>query len=151
MKKIIFNLDGKLCVMHPVRNTHPVLEDLSEEEIIARAYKGIPPEASEIHLVEESEIPTDRSFRDGWKNDKGKISHDLSKCRAIYKDRLRAERKPLLEKLDIDYIRALEAGDKSKIAIIKVKKQELRDAPQHPDIEQSSSVEDLKKLKLIKD
>ena len=53
------------------------------------------------------------------------ISIDFSKAQAITKDRLRAERAPLLAALDVAFQRALESG--SDTAAIVAKKQRLRD------------------------
>jgi hypothetical protein len=53
------------------------------------------------------------------------ITINLNKAKAITKDRLRAERKPLLEAQDIAFQRALEAG--SDTTAIVAEKQRLRD------------------------
>jgi len=38
------------------------------------------------------------------------ITININKAKEIKKDRLRQERKPLLEQLDVDYMRAMEQG-----------------------------------------
>lgn len=53
------------------------------------------------------------------------ISIDIDKAKAITKDRLRAERAPLLAALDVQFQRALESG--SDTASIVAEKQRLRD------------------------
>ena len=53
------------------------------------------------------------------------ITINFTKAQAITKDRLRAERKPLLEAQDVLFQRALETG-KDATAIVK-EKQRLRD------------------------
>ena len=53
------------------------------------------------------------------------ITINFTKAQAITKDRLRAERKPLLEAQDVLFQRALETG-KDATAIV-VEKQRLRD------------------------
>jgi hypothetical protein len=50
---------------------------------------------------------------------------DIDKAKAITKDRLRAERAPLLAALDVAFQRALESG--SDTAAIVAEKQRLRD------------------------
>ena len=52
------------------------------------------------------------------------ITVDFTKAQAITKDRLRAERAPLLEAQDIAYMKALEAGQDT--AAIIAEKQRLR-------------------------
>lgn len=67
---------------------------------------------------------------------------NIDKAKAITKDRLRADRKPLLEKLDIDYMKAIEQGLETSEII--AEKQRLRDITQVVD-----TVETLDELKSI--
>ena len=53
------------------------------------------------------------------------IKINLDKAKEIQKDKLREARKPLLEKLDVDFVRALELGGDT--ASIVAQKQALRD------------------------
>lgn len=53
------------------------------------------------------------------------IKVNLDKAKEIQKDKLRRARKPLLEKLDVDFVRALELGGDT--ASIAAQKQALRD------------------------
>ena len=53
------------------------------------------------------------------------IKIDIAKAKEITKDKLRAERKPLLEKLDVDFIKAQEIG--ADTSAIVAEKQRLRD------------------------
>jgi hypothetical protein len=53
------------------------------------------------------------------------IKINLDKAKEIQKDKLREVRKPLLEKLDVDFVRALEFGNDT--ASIAAQKQALRD------------------------
>lgn len=54
------------------------------------------------------------------------------KAKAIWKDKWREARKPLLASLDVEFMRAVEAGDSSKQAEIAAKKQALRDVTLTP-------------------
>ena len=83
-----------------------------------------------FRIVDESEIPTDRTFRNAWK-DEGGIKVDMGKAKDLTKDRLRNERKPLLEAQDVAFQRALETGA-STAAIVK-EKQRLRDITKQVD------------------
>ena len=70
------------------------------------------------------------------------ITINIDKAREIHKNLLRKARQPLLERLDIDYIRAQEQGiDTTDIVS---KKQQLRDITNHPDLLSASTVDDLK-------
>lgn len=71
------------------------------------------------------------------------ITINLNKAKDITKDRLRVERKPLLESLDVAFQRALETS--ADTAAIVAEKQRLRDITQLAD--QATSTEELKALK----
>ena len=68
------------------------------------------------------------------------IKIDIAKAKDITKDRLRAERKPLLEALDVEFIKAQEQG--ADTSAIVTEKQRLRDITQQVDT--MSTVEELK-------
>jgi len=72
------------------------------------------------------------------------ITVDMTKAREIKRDQLRAERKPLLEKLDVEYMRAQEAGDTALQQEIAAKKQALRDATVDPAIDAATTPDELK-------
>lgn len=70
------------------------------------------------------------------------ITINFDKAKAITKDRLRSERAPLLAKLDVEFIKAVEQGaDTSSIV---AEKQRLRDITALT--ETVSSLDDLKSL-----
>jgi len=72
-------------------------------------------------------VPSDRHFRNAWALDGTVISEDLTAAKAIFADKIREARGPLLEALDTDYMKALETGaDTTQIV---ADKQALRDAP----------------------
>jgi hypothetical protein len=68
------------------------------------------------------------------------IQVNINKAKDITKDRLRQERAPKLEALDVQFQRALEAG--SSTTDIVNKKQQLRDAP--AQVDSMTTVEQLK-------
>lgn len=59
------------------------------------------------------------------------ITIDISKAKDIWKDKIRVARKPALEKLDIDFIKAQETS--SDTTFIVADKQTLRDLPSQVD------------------
>lgn len=72
------------------------------------------------------------------------ITINFDKAKDITKDRLRQERKPKLEALDIQYMQAQESGaDTTEIVI---KKQQLRDAP--TQVHAMTTVDELKAASL---
>jgi len=70
------------------------------------------------------------------------ITINFDKAKAITKDRLRTERAPLLQKLDVDYMKAIEvSGDTTAIV---AEKQRLRDITNLVDT--ATTLEELKGL-----
>jgi uncharacterized protein YdaT len=72
------------------------------------------------------------------------ISININKAKDITKDRLRAERKPLLEAQDVLFQRALESG--ADTSAIVAEKQRLRDITNQVD--SMTTVEELKAAQL---
>ena len=73
------------------------------------------------------------------------IKINMNKARDIWKDKWRAAREPLLKDLDVEFMRATEAGDNTKQAEIAAKKQELRDVTE-TDLSASETPELLKQV-----
>lgn len=70
------------------------------------------------------------------------ITINLNKAKEIKKDMVRADRKPLLEALDIELMKNI--TDPVKVAEIEAQKQALRDATAHESIVNATTVEELK-------
>jgi hypothetical protein len=70
------------------------------------------------------------------------ITINFDKAKAITKDRLRAERKPLLAAQDVLYMRATEANEDTTEIV--AEKQRLRDITQLAD--QATTLEELKTI-----
>jgi len=70
------------------------------------------------------------------------ITINFNKAKAITKDRLRAERKPLLEAQDVAFQRALEEG--ADTTAIVAEKQRLRDITKLAD--KAKTLDELKQL-----
>jgi len=72
------------------------------------------------------------------------IKINISKAKEVKKEHLREERKALLAKLDVDFMKALELGDAQKQQEIVQEKQRLRDITLLAD--SCETVEELKAL-----
>lgn len=70
---------------------------------------------------------------------------NMEKAKEIHKENIRLARQPILEKLDIDFMRSVERGDKNTQKSIAEQKQKLRDATQNPDIDVAINLTELKK------
>jgi len=88
--------------------------------------------------------PSDRHFRGAWKLSGSTISEDMTKAKAIFKDKIREARKPLLDAEDVVYMKALEASDSSAQAASVAKKKKLRDAPAATAIDNADTIAKLK-------
>jgi hypothetical protein len=71
------------------------------------------------------------------------ISIDMNIAKNIWRNKIRNDRQPLMEKLDVEFLRAIENNDIGQQDLIKSKKQILRDAPADPRIDQASTTEEL--------
>ena len=117
-QRIIYPIDdGGVAVIIPTE------EALAIYGIDAIALKDVPAGVP-YRIINDDEVPSDRTFRNAWKDDNG-IQVDMPKAVVITQDRLRAERKPLLEAQDVLFQRALESGADTKAIILE--KQRLRD------------------------
>lgn len=72
------------------------------------------------------------------------ININLGKAKEITKDKLRAERTPLLQNLDVQFQRALETG--ADTSAIVAEKQRLRDITKLAD--EAQTLDELKALKV---
>tara|TARA_R100000231_G_scaffold123395_1_gene93585 strand:- start:616 stop:858 length:243 start_codon:yes stop_codon:yes gene_type:complete len=68
------------------------------------------------------------------------ITIDITKAKEVWKERIRFARKPALEKLDIDYTKAVES--ESSITQIVKDKNTLRDLPEQVD--KATTVDEIK-------
>ena len=129
MKRIIYTrLDGGVSVVTPNINTNEIL---TEEEAVQRAFDKLPAGAINPQIVEANTISSDRTFRNAWEKDEKVIKTNMTKAKDMTKDRLRAERKPLLEAQDVAFQRALE-GNADTSVIVK-EKNRLRDITKQVD------------------
>lgn len=143
MKRIIYTRpDGGISVIIPAEEAR--IEGQSENEFIAWVRsKDVPADATNVQIVDEEDIPTDRTFRNAWKQcPKGLPTVDMEKARDIHRDRLRAIRKPKLENLDVEFMRAVEGGKST--TEIAAAKQALRDITKDPAIDAAKTPDELK-------
>ena len=92
-----------------------------------------------------SSVP-DRHFRNAWVFDDNKaaITEDVAGAKAIFQDKIREVRGPLLTAEDVTYMKALEANDSdAKVASV-AKKVALRNAPAASAITSADTIAKLK-------
>ena len=129
MSKIIYtNSDGTVSIINPTGDVNDAIKDV--------------PSGLSYEIVEDSAIPTDRSFRNAWKQNSKTIETDITKAKEIHKTNIRTARVPKLAELDIEFQKALETS--ADTSTIVAKKQTLRDAPSASGISTAASEADLK-------
>ena len=126
--KIIYQTATGVAIIHPTG-------ELSIEEVAA---KDVPAGVA-FQIVNDDEVPSDRTFRNALKYD---LTVDMPKAQGITKERLRQERAPLLTALDVQYQRAQEDGRDTTIIISE--KQRLRDVTKLADA--ATTLDELKAL-----
>lgn len=134
-KKIIYELNGNVCVVTPV-------DESKIDEVIKKDIPiGVP-----FKVIDSSALPEDRSFRNAWKLSNSNIDIDILKAKEITKDRLRKEREPVLKALDVDYMLATEK--KKNTDSIITEKQRLRDLTL--EVDKLTTLDELKSIKAVK-
>jgi len=133
MQVIVYSQEnGQVAVCYPTG-------ELPIEDVLARDC----PEGAII--VDNDSLPNEHDeFFSAWRLVNGVVSVDLFAAKAITKDRLRAERTPLLQAQDVAFQRALESGaDTSSIV---AEKQRLRDITKLAD--EVTTLDELKAITL---
>jgi hypothetical protein len=145
MKRIVYTRpDGGVSIVVPcISQDDP--PDFTEEQAVARATaKNVPANATHVQVMEEGDIPSDRTFRGAWVRSGDVISCDMTRARAIHRARMRDARRPKFASLDAEYLRADEAGDVLRKQQVAAQKQELRDVTAAPAIESAVTPDALK-------
>ena len=131
----------RICIMYPTG-------EVSIPELISRHI------TTPYKICSVGDIAhLDKEFIDSWQllfneENNATLVINMTNAKMQWRDKLRSERMPLLEQLDIQYMRALEQNDTQWIVEIVNKKQKLRDAPGDPRIDAAASPEELKQLTL---
>ena len=94
-------------------------------------------------IVDNDSLPNEHNdFFNAWEFNGTTVTVNLTKAKAITKERLRAERTPLLQAQDVAFQRAVEVG--ADTTAIVAEKQRLRDITQLAD--QATTLDELKQL-----
>lgn len=134
-QQIIYPLDnGGVAVIIPAPECGWTIEEIAAKDV---------PAGKSFAIVDVSDIPTDSTFRDAWEY-ADKIVINIDKAKEITKTRLRTERAPLLQNLDIAFQRALETG--ADTSTIVAEKQRLRDITNAVDT--CATLDELRTLKV---
>lgn len=95
-------------------------------------------------IVDESELPSDRTYRQAWRDNGDSIGHDMAVARECHKRILRELRATRLAKLDVEYQLADEFQDAERKRAVSREKQRLRDITDDPRIALAQTIDELK-------
>jgi hypothetical protein len=109
--------NGQVAVVIPIGNVNDAIKDVP----LGISYK----------IVESVDIDNDYFNAYEFDAELG-AKVNIEKAKAIHLDKFRAARTPKLAKLDIDFMKAVEANDEEKKAEIVAAKQALRDVTLTP-------------------
>lgn len=134
MKRIIYkNIDNSIAIIIP---TSDALAFLSIEDI---ANKDVPA-GKEYFIVDEFQVPSDRTFREAWEFS-DKVDINSVKATDIAKNKIRAWRKKQFEENDVILQNSIVDGDEVKKSEAVNRRNYLRDLPEQCD---GKTVEELK-------
>lgn len=144
MKRIIYvDPEGNLCVVVPAPSWNGTIKELAEKDV---------PQGLAYKIVNENEIPSDRTFRGAWVMDGSTVSHDMKKAREIKRNMMREERKSKFIALDNEInkelVTAITTGDNTLILELERKRKILRDAPAMPEIDNAENIKQLSAIRL---
>lgn len=133
MKAILYNDDNnQFCVIFPNYNecTNDAEKEIVLQNIINKDLPKKPDGSMRQYFIKEyNELEDRRYVKPAWKLNEtsGEIYFDYNVGIQIKKNQFRQLRKPLFEKLDTEFMKAIENSDFDTLNIIKNKKQILRD------------------------
>jgi hypothetical protein len=109
--------NGQVAVVIPTGDVNDAIKDV--------------PEGVEYKIVESVDIDSDYFNAYEFDAELG-AKVNIEKAKVIHLDKFRSARKPKLDKLDIEFMKAVEANDEEKKAEIVAAKQALRDVTLTP-------------------
>jgi len=121
MTKIIIYDDGKNLHLTRHLSTTKSIEEVAKKMYGKKSYL----------IIDENDLPNENDFVDAWTIENDSVVISMDKAKSQKKDKLRVERKPLLEAQDILFMKALES--KSDTSAIIAEKQRLRDITKKVD------------------
>jgi hypothetical protein len=99
------------------------LQDIAEKDV---------PAGFDYVIVDKANLPQDRIFRNAWVLNGEEVGIDLPKAKDIRMEQLRVMREPIMESLDVEFMKALESGNTELQQSITAQKQALRDFTSDP-------------------
>lgn len=122
MKKIIYENAAGVSIITPCEEAR--LKGETDDEFAARIGQKDAPAGVPVQIVDESAIPSDRTFRQAWKAGVVKVEHDIPKCKVIAHEKRRAMRAAELAPLDDIIAKQIPGNNPQQV---EVQRQVIRD------------------------
>lgn len=144
--------DGTIGIIYPNPDAKKSAIDAEGNDVMipmtiddVRA-KALPETATSYAVIDKSNIPADRTFRNAWSHDLpgGLVKVDIPKAKVLHMNNIRTIRNKLLAASDTDLLRAQEKNDTAAIDQLKAFRQALRDIPQTYSLTNFNTPEALK-------
>ena len=120
-----------------------LITTVSADSTLERVLNSLP-EDIVAFIADSEDLPSDATFFDAWEVEDKEVVVNLTKAKEIWKNKIRQARKPILEKLDVEYIKALENEDSRKVKEVVSLKKELRDITDSKELSKAKSAKDIK-------
>jgi len=138
MKRCIYEIDGRVVQLIPAYQDSTRPPGMTDDEYLAEAISRTVPPGARRRIIDGEDAPADRTYREAWRlsdSAASGVTVDMPHARAIHLDRIRVARDADLRRLDVQYLRAIEADDTAAQQRIAAAKQALRDIPQTLDLD----------------
>lgn len=114
--------NGHIAICTPVLNSGLTVEQIAQKDV---------PQDSPYKICSSTDLPQEGTFFDAWVYNENvpvvPITIDVERAHEIWKDEWRRVRNPILSRLDVEWMRAMEQGNTSLAQELANKKQVLRD------------------------
>jgi hypothetical protein len=110
MKFLYSSTDGRAVIAYPVskEQLEKSLGPMTDEEYKSLLISKMIPEGKNYIEIEDDDIPQDLTHRAAWIVYNGKIAIDCERARDKKLSIIRKKREPIFEKLDREYLNALQ-------------------------------------------
>jgi hypothetical protein len=113
-------------ITYPQENGQVAVVSIASGISVEEAVNSSIPANTPYKIVDSLDIDNDYFNAYDYSEESG-AEVNISKAQLIHLDKFRKARTPLLAKLDVDYMKAIEVEDSVAASAIAVQKQELRD------------------------
>ena len=97
-------------------------------------------------MVDEAEIPTDRTYRNALRHSETGFAFDLNVAKTLHVTMIREARVDRLNVLDKEWMKATGQKDQVAVDAVEAQRQVLRDLPTTMGLEKATTIDELKAL-----